>query len=54
MGAAYSTLLTSSISFFICRFILKKHYRVNYFNCIKYAIAFYPEFFNKYLRKKDN
>src|SRR5690606_22236091 len=33
MGAAYSTLLTSCVSFLVCWLVLKKYYEINFINC---------------------
>lgn len=50
MGAAYATLCSSIIGFFLSQYILKKELNVRTLNTLKFAMEFYPEFFNKYVR----
>ncbi|SKB82317.1 flippase [Daejeonella lutea] len=50
MGAAYATLCSSIVGFFLSQFILKRELNVQTFNTLKYAWEFYPEFYNKYVR----
>lgn len=52
MGAAYASLCSSVIGFFISQHILKKELNVNPFNTLRYAWEFYPEFYNKYVRPR--
>lgn len=52
LGVAYATLLASIISFTVGQVILNKLYNVNFLNPWKYAVAFYPEFYNKYIKGK--
>ena len=53
MGAAYAALLSAICSFLITQVILRKLFNVNWFNPWKYAIHFYPEFYQKYIRKQS-
>ena len=50
MGAAYATLCSSIVGFFLSQFILKRELNVQTFNTLRYAWEFYPEFYNKYVR----
>lgn len=54
IGAAYALLINSIMCFITTQFILKKVFDVNWLNCWKYTVAFYPEFIKKYLSKKAN
>ncbi|WP_129713792.1 flippase [Pedobacter sp. SYP-B3415] len=52
MGAAYSTLIANVFGFIVAQVILRKELGVNAFNALIYAYRFYPEFWNRYIRKK--
>ncbi|WP_276349125.1 flippase [Daejeonella sp. JGW-45] len=52
MGAAYATLCSSVIGFVISQYILKRELNVQTANTLKYALAFYPEFYNRYVRPR--
>lgn len=52
IGAAYATLTSNLIAFIIAQSLLKKLLNVNTFNTFKYAVAFYPEFYNKYVKPR--
>lgn len=52
IGAAYATLTSNLIAFVIAQTILKKLLNVNTFNSFKHAVAFYPEFYNKYVKPR--
>lgn len=52
IGAAYATLLSNIIGFLIAQVILNRLLKINALNAFVYAFYFYPEFINKYLRKK--
>lgn len=49
MGAPYATLISSIIAFIIAQTVLRKLLGVNTFNTLRYAVLFYPEFYNKYV-----
>ena len=51
MGAAYATLLSNIIGFIIGQIILYRELKVNTFNSFIYALKFYPEFFNRYIKR---
>ncbi|MCH5597910.1 oligosaccharide flippase family protein [Niabella ginsengisoli] len=51
MGAAYATVFVSIIMFFITRSVLKKYFNVNFLHPWIYAVAFYPEFLKKMLKR---
>ena len=50
IGAAYGTLIVDSSILIAIQIILSKKLGVNILNSFIYAIRFYPEFFNKYIR----
>jgi len=52
IGAAYATLTSNLIAFIIAQSILKKLLNVNTFNTFRHAVAFYPEFYNKYVKPR--
>lgn len=52
IGAAYATLTSNLIAFLIAQTILKKLLNVSTFNTFKHAVAFYPEFYNKYVKPR--
>ncbi|MBC8053230.1 MAG: flippase [Sphingobacteriaceae bacterium] len=54
IGAAYATLIANVIGFAISQVILHRELKVNFLNSFIYAYMFYPEFINKYLRKKKD
>lgn len=43
MGAAIALLATHLVGFIITQSILYRYFRINFLNCFKYSIAFYPE-----------
>ncbi len=49
IGAAYATLCSSIIGFFLSQYILRRELNVRTLNTLKYAWEFYPEFYNKYV-----
>lgn len=51
LGAAYGTLSANAVTFVIAQVILKKQLGVRLFNTLLYAVRFYPEMFNKYVRR---
>lgn len=51
LGAAYGTLSANAVTFIIAQIILKKQLDVRLYNTLLYAVRFYPEMFNKYLRR---
>ena len=53
IGAAYGTLIVDSSILIAIQIILNKKLGVNILNSFIYAIRFYPEFFNKYIRPID-
>ncbi|GGH80120.1 O-antigen/teichoic acid export membrane protein [Filimonas zeae] len=52
IGAAYATLTSNLIAFIIAQTILKKLLNVNTLNTFRHAVAFYPEFYNKYVKPR--
>ncbi|MFV0605967.1 MAG: flippase [Niabella sp.] len=53
VGAAYTTLIANVVGFAICQYYLYKLFRINALNSFIYAVKFYPEFLNKFLRNKN-
>lgn len=51
MGAAYATLLANIIGFLIAQVILRRILKVNLLNTLIHAFNFYPEFYNKYIKR---
>ncbi len=51
LGAAYGTLSANAVTFVIAQIILKKQLDVQLFNTLLFAVRFYPEMFNKYVRR---
>lgn len=51
IGAAYGTLLATIISFVISQIYLNKIYKINVLNPWIYAYKFYPEFYQKFIKK---
>lgn len=54
MGAAYATLCTNIVGFIIAQSILRKELQVNPLNAFIYAYRFYPDFFRKYIKRKQS
>ncbi|MES2826849.1 MAG: flippase [Bacteroidota bacterium] len=52
IGAAYATLISNVIGFLIARSILKKELNVRMWNTFIYAYRFYPDMYNKFIKKK--
>lgn len=52
MGAVYATLIADSIFFVIMQVILNKKLGVNFLNTFVYALKFYPEFFQTYIKPR--
>jgi lipopolysaccharide exporter len=55
-GAAYGSLIAMTLMFIVMQLILRRLFDVNIFNCFKYAVAFYKEFYGKimnFLKKKN-
>jgi lipopolysaccharide exporter len=52
MGAAYATLVADAIFFTVEIIILKKEFNVNVFNTLIYAVRFYPDFYNSYIKPR--
>ncbi|MFT4094899.1 MAG: flippase [Niabella sp.] len=52
LGAAYAALISSFLLFILTQITLKRLFNINWLNSWKYAIAFYPEFFQKHLKKQ--
>ena len=52
MGAAYATLIADAIFFIVQTIILRNEFDVNPFYTLIYAIRFYPEFFNNYIKPR--
>jgi len=53
VGAAYATLISNVLGFLIARSILKKELNVKMSNTFIYAYRFYPDMYNKFIRKKN-
>lgn len=51
IGAAYAAIISNVIGFVISQVILYRCFGVNFVNCFKYAIAFYPEMAKLFLDK---
>lgn len=45
LGAAYALLITHLVGFIITQIILYNYFKINFINCFKYALRFYPELF---------
>ncbi|WP_346239100.1 flippase [Niabella insulamsoli] len=54
LGAAYASVFVNVVAFLITRSILKKFFNINVLNPWIYAVAFYPEFIKKFLKRKSN
>ncbi|HMR84737.1 MAG TPA: polysaccharide biosynthesis C-terminal domain-containing protein, partial [Niabella sp.] len=52
IGAAYATLISSIISVILNQIVLYKLFKINVVNPWIYAVHFYGEFINLYIRKK--
>ncbi|HLY69278.1 MAG TPA: flippase [Puia sp.] len=50
IGAVYATLIADAVTTLVMQLILRKELNVNILNTFVYAVKFYPEFFNKYLK----
>lgn len=50
MGAAWATLASNVIGFFVAQVILKRELGVNFGNTWRYALGFYPELYKKHLK----
>ena len=51
MGAGYALLLTHLTGFMITQNILNRYYQINFLNCFKYAVGFYPEMLDLFYQK---
>ncbi len=51
IGIAYAMVVASVINFTVGQLILNKYFNTNPINAFKYAWAFYPEFYNSYVKK---
>src|SRR5690606_36100510 len=54
VGAAYATLCTNIVGFIIAQSILRKELQVNPLNAFINAYRFYPDFFRKYIKRKQS
>jgi lipopolysaccharide exporter len=52
MGAVYATLIADAIFIMVQIIILRRKFNVNLLNPFIYAVRFYPEFFNSYIRPR--
>jgi O-antigen/teichoic acid export membrane protein len=50
-GAAYALLCSHLFGFIVTQWILYKMYKIQFLNCFKYAIKFYPELSKLFLEK---
>ncbi len=51
LGAAYALLSTHILGFLITQSLLKKYFGINFINCFKYAIGYYPQLYHLLLHK---
>lgn len=51
LGAAYAYIITHIIGFGITQVLLNKMFDINFINCFKYAVGFYPELTRLVLHK---
>jgi len=52
MGAVYASLIACSTFFIIIQTILNRQLKINFLNTFVYAIQFYPEFYQIYIRPR--
>jgi len=52
MGAVYATLIADVIFIMVQVIILRRKFNVNVLNPFVYAVKFYPEFFNSYIKPR--
>lgn len=45
MGAAYALIITHILGFAITQVLLNRFFKINFINCLKYTLNFYPELF---------
>ena len=53
MGAVYATLTACVIFFIIMQIILAQQLKINFLNTVVYAVRFYPEFYQNYIKKRS-
>ncbi len=51
LGAAYALLCSHIIGFVVTQYILFRLYKINFLNCFRYAMDFYPDFAKIVLQK---
>ncbi|MEP7232972.1 MAG: oligosaccharide flippase family protein [Ginsengibacter sp.] len=51
LGAAYALLSTHFLGFVVTQLLLKKYFGINFINCFKYAIGYYPQLYQLFLHK---
>lgn len=51
MGAAYALLAAQATGFLVSQFLLKRYFKISFFNTFKYCISFYPEMFKIFTRR---
>jgi O-antigen/teichoic acid export membrane protein len=52
MGAVYASLAACAVFFIIIQVILNRGLKINFLNTFVYAIQFYPEFYQHYIRPR--
>jgi len=52
MGAVYSALAACAVFFIIIQVILNRQLKINFWNTFVYAVQFYPEFYQHYIRPR--
>jgi O-antigen/teichoic acid export membrane protein len=52
MGAVYASLVACTVFFIIIQTILNRQLKINFWNTFVYAIQFYPEFYQHYIRPR--
>lgn len=50
-GAAFALLSTHLVGFIITQILLRRYFNINFMNCFKYAVRFYPEMYSLFSKK---